>query len=751
MTQMDDLRRGIKYLVSLDPDNAKEKNEVGLSKFDSEDAHNLAKQTEPWNDKQVKIALRICDRHRRQLPSDLREKLDKITSESIRIEAQRIEETKRKALNSVRVMEAEEKIASRTFRTEDGTNVYLENFVKINPAQDFHDGIAYITQSLWYDKPIFDKDGNLLGNVKEQGVVVIMSNKKTLLLSKKRNQYGNLLMDVPDTAPDNRFSIEAIQRFLTEDVDENPWVAFEMAREQYRKYIDFGSIPSAQSVSAIYDYLSYFQQLFETVPYLWYTGDPHAAKTKNSTIHELLGFNALMAVGQTAPNLFRAIKDTRGMQIIDEAEDQGSARNGNDEDKIVRQQIINSGYKKQGKTSRIERGMNGKQTRVIYPTYSTKVIGGINGVSETIRDRSFKILMLRTNNKEIANAVVSDSDPVWQQIRDKFYITMLKHWTEVQDIIKNRRVSNKHTFQGETETDKTEELELIGRDWEKAEPILTIAQWLSGYGNDNGALVEEVWKFLKYQREIEEGASIDTLDATIISKVEEIFTNEHSPTMELKRISNLVAQEEGIDTESNKFNLSRYSRKIRERIEKTGLGKDFRHGSKNVTVFDTSAQLIKETKERYKLDVTIVNNLTNLDNLTNLVNNVNPILDKIFKDNEKLTGGVIEGLSKGVIEKLAVVAEKLSRLALLSTGDRSAAKKTESDSKEVLEAKLKEHMESQGGSVALKDVYDKLKEWTGKDGEAVQQLIEYLKDGKGFNFNYSTQNVSLVRVGGSKT
>ena len=747
MTQIDELRKGIEYLASLDSDNAKEKNEVGLSKFESEDAHSLAKQTEPWNDKQVKRALKICDKHRRQLPDDLREKLDKITAESIRAEAQRIEETKRKALNSVRVMEAEEKIAPKTFKTEDGTNVYLENFVKINPAQDFRDGIAYITQSLWYDKPILDKDGNFLGNVKEQGVVVIMSNKKTLLLSRRKNQYGNLLMDVPDTAPDNRFSIEAIHRFLTQDIDEDPWMTFEMAREQYRKYIDFGSIQGSESISAIYDYLSYFQQLFESVPYLWYTGDPHAAKTKVCTIHELLGFNALMAVGQTAPNLFRAIKDTRGMQIIDEAEDQGNVRNGNDEDKLVRQQVINSGYKPSGKTSRIERGTNGKPTRVIYPTYSTKVIGGINNVSETVRDRSFKILMLRTNNKEIANAVVSDTGPVWQQIRDKFYITMLKHWTEIQDIIRKHRVSNKHTFKGKTDTDKPEELELIGRDWEKAEPILTIAQWLSGYGNDNGALMEEVWQFLKYQREIEEGASIDTLDATIISKVEEIFVNEHLPTMELKRISNLVAQEEGIDTDSNKFNLSRYSRKIRERIEKTGLGKNFRHGSKNVTVFDTSAQLIKETKERYKLDVTTVNNLTNLDNLINLINNVNPLLDKILKEKESLVSGVNEGLTKGVNEKLALMAQKLTRLALLSTSDKNVTENIVNDDIEVLKAKLREHVESNGGSVALKDVYDKLKEWTGKDGEDVQKVIENLKEGKGFNFNYSTQNVSLIKEG----
>ena len=738
MTQLDDLRKGIEYLINKYHEEKKETKDQIIDGIDSEDAQYLIDQKDKWNIKQVKRAFKIVEKYRKQLPVELREKLDKITSKSIKEEMNRIEEVRRKTINAVKAQEAVDKIAPRTFKTEDGINIYLENFMKINPAQAFHNGIAYITQSLWYDRPIYDKNGNFLGNVKEQGVVVIMSNKKTVLLSKNRNQYGNLLMDVPDTAPDNRFSINAIHRFLTEDIDENPWIAFQMAKEQYTKYMDFGRIPGAYSVSAIYDFLSYFTELFESVPYYWNTGDKGAGKTKDCSIHEQLGFNAFMAVALTAPNLFRIIKDTKGMMVIDENENQGNVNSGRDEDKIAREQILNSGYKKNGKTSRIER--NGSKTqRVTYPTYSTKVIGGIRNISDTLRDRSYKFLILKTNREEIANAVVRDSDPVWQQIRDRFYISMLTHLQKFHDIIKNHRVSNKHTFQ--ERTDKQEELELIGRDLEKAEPILTMAQWLSGYGNDNGELLEEVWQFLKYQREIEEEASIDTLDAVIISKVEEIFSYENTNTLELKHVSNLVAQEEGIDTESNKFNLSRYSRRIRERIEKMGLGKNFRHGNKNVTIFDTSAQLIKETKERYKLDVTNVTNPTNIDNLINLINNANQIIDTILNDRSRLVNEVNEGLSKEVIDKLALMAEKLARLSRLSTCESGVTEKNE---KEKIISELKDYLLSHNRTESLLKVWNLLKEWSGKDDAGIKHLVDEINGTKNIQFNFPTQTVILL-------
>lgn len=627
----------------------------------------------------------------------------------------------------------------KTFKTEDGTTVYFEDFKKISPAQDFHDGIAYITQSLWYDKPNYDSRGKFLGTVKRQGIIVIMSNKRAMRIEDNRNQYGNLLMDIPDTAPENRFSSRMIEKFLREEIDFGPYEPFVQIRAQYQRHVDLGNIPGAYSVNAIYDCLSYFTWLFETVPYFWYTGDLNAGKTKICSIHEKVGFNGFLAVGLTAPNLFRIIRDTRGMLILDESENQGNVNKGSDEDQMAREQVINSGYKKSGKTSRIERDGN-KPTRVQYPTFSTKVIGGINKVSDTIRSRSYKFLMLRTNDENIANSVVSDNDPIWQEIRDKLYVAVLNHWTEVQGLIESKTISNRHKFENGTE------LELIGRDWEKAEPILTIAKWISDYGNDNGALTDEVWNFLKFQRETEEEASLDTLDTTIINEVEEIFGKEGSP-IELKRISNLVAIDEGIDTESRKFNLSRYSRTIRTHLERIGIAQNFKNRSKNRLYFDTSVAMINATKKRYKIDVTNVTNLTNLDNLNNLTNLINPLLDKILEDKEKLDRWVSEGLTKEVNGKLALVQDKLARLTRLTTWEPTP-QDNPSATKEDLAFRLKEYLSTHEGMETLSKVYSLGKEWyPGIDGPVFHDLIGAIKEGHGFNFNYATQNVSLIKEG----
>ena len=736
MTQLEDIKKAIHQLAQLNPDKAREQNEIGPSKIDTEEVHILDKQKEPWRERQIKRAIKICEKYRKQFPVELRAKLDPISLDSIQEEESRIAEIKKKTLNSVKVTEHEENVAPKTFKTEDGTNVYLENFKKINPAQDFNDGIAYITQSLWYDKPNFDNKGNFLGTTKEQGIIVIMSNKKTLRIAKGKNQYGNLLMDIPDTAPENRFSIEAINKFLKENIDFDPWDSFTLARTQYQKHIDFENIPGAYSVSAIYDYLSYFTPLFETVPYFWNTGDMNAGKTKDCSIHEKIGFNGFLAVGLTAPSLFRTIRDTKGMIAIDESEDQGNIKNGTDEDRQAREQIINSGYKKTGKTTRTEReGPN--LVRVVYPTYSTKVIGGIRNVSDTIRSRSYKFLLLRTNNHEIANSVISDSDPVWQEIRDRFYITMLNHWTEIEELIKSKNVSNRHTFNDDKEI---KELILIGRDWEKAEPILTIAQWLSGYCKEKEDLINEVWEFLRYQREIEEEASLETLDSVIIAKVEEIFKKDGSP-IELKRISNLIAQDEGIDTESSKFNLSKYSHFIKTHLQKVGIAQNFKPRGQNRLFFDTSSELIAATKQRYKINVTNVTNHDNQDNLDNLTN-LDNLLDRVLNDFSTIT--ITDNLTI-TNQKLASMREKLSRLSRLSSSVR-VTDGGNNFSKDDLINKTKDYLSTHDGIVAISKFYEVVsKEWyPNVEADKIHELMEEIKEGFGIKIDYSTQYVSLT-------
>ncbi len=648
----------------------------------------------------------------------------------------------------------------KTFKTQDGFTVYLENFREINPAQDFAEGIAFITQTLWHDKPVFDSKRNFLGTVKDKGIFVITSDKRIINIGSSIYQFKNLLMTVPDTAPDNRFSAKMIEKFLTQDIDFNPLEVFKEIIGQYRKHLDIDHIPGAYTVNAIYDILSYFTWLFTSVPYLWFNGNTSAGKSKGCSIHEQLGFNAFMSVNETPATLFRTIRDTRGMFIIDEAENQGNTGQNSSESQLAREQILNSGYKRNGKTSRVERGSYSNLQRVVYPTFGPKVIGGISQISETLRNRSYKILMLKTIKEEIANTSVKDDDLVWQDLRDKLYVIMLNHWTEILDLIDRGEVSNKHKFDDGTE------LTLIGRDWEKAEPILTIGYWLSNYAKDKESLVNEIWDFLKYQRGIEEEAVLGTLDSNIIGAIDEKFSKDGSP-MELREISSIVAYKEGIDTSSPKFNLTRYSKTIKDRSEKLGIVKKFKHGAHNIVYLETDRELIEATKSRYKLNVTSVDNpdnpdnLDNLNNLDNLFDTFSSLLNELLSSNtenfsetdkkslkeiiDKLTllkSKVNGRLSTKVIEKFAVIREEVIGLSRLSSGVTS-----EGNSKpniEDIKKELKETLFLSGGIMSIKIFYDLFKERFAELPEAeVNKIFKDLTESGEFNFDFNTQVVSL--------
>ena len=98
MTQIDDVRKGLIYLVNVDSDKTNEKNGQAIDRVDGEDAQYLIEQKDKWNIKQIQRALRICGKYRKELPKDLRGKIDKITTESIEREEQQITDFREKTL-----------------------------------------------------------------------------------------------------------------------------------------------------------------------------------------------------------------------------------------------------------------------------------------------------------------------------------------------------------------------------------------------------------------------------------------------------------------------------------------------------------------------------------------------------------------------------------------------------------------------------------------------------------------------------
>lgn len=64
------------------------------------------------------------------------------------------------------------------------------------------------------------------------------------------------------------------------------------------------------------------------------------------------------------------------------------------------------------------------------------------------------------------------------------------------------------------------------------------------------------------------------------------------------------------------------------------------------------------------------------------------------------------------------------------------------------EKRLKEYLETHNEIETLSTVYSLFSEWfPGTEGPELQELIDQIKEGHGFNFNYATQNVSLIKEG----
>ena len=622
MTQIDDLRKGIEYLVSLDSDNAKEKNEVGPSKFDSEDAHNLAKQTEPWNDKQVKRALKICTKYRKQLPKDLRGKTDRITIESIEKEEQRIAAFREDTLADLKATKEYDNIGE-LFNADDGSKIIFRKMKKFNPSQYFDDK-AYFLTKLPYLEPLFNKEGKKIGETTALGLFLVTSKREIHLLNPHDLLKENYILEEPDDVPEDRWSIDSIRRFLKNEEKVDPVSLFNSLVGKYEEYIDFARNVNASTIHSLYTVLTYCYRLFTAVPYLLMQGEMGSAKSKVGDIHEQLDFNAFKTVAVTGPNLYRTIKDTQGVVIQDENERMNIKEKS--ESQVDIEAIINSGYQASGKVQRLEL-VGHRNKRVLYPTYSPKILCSINSVTETIRDRSYVFIMIRTTDSEKANKNVSAFNPEWQKLRDDLMVFTLTYWKEIRTII-SEGISNKANVNGE-------DFELRGREWEKAYPILVLARFFDKQ-NGNNDITKKVWEFLRDQKDKTIEISLDSFDQVVIDSLEQLIKRKMESLdsigeIGLKEIAELIADKETVN-QTKKFNIRTYSSRIKKKLIYLDIGRNFRIGPHNLTVFESNQELINLARSRFNLKNASEDDknetLINLISLINSISSFNSINTK---------------------------------------------------------------------------------------------------------------------------
>ena len=118
----------------------------------------------------------------------------------------------------------------------------------------------------------------------------------------------------------------------------------ELVRQEIERFID--AEPEEKAIFTSFVLLSYVQELFETVPYLYLVGDCESGKSHLLNLMAQLCYRPLAGVSHTAADVYSYLEDDIPLTIIED-EFQGAER---DNEKM---KIYKSGYKKGARVARV--------------------------------------------------------------------------------------------------------------------------------------------------------------------------------------------------------------------------------------------------------------------------------------------------------------------------------------------------------------------------------------------------------------
>jgi len=519
----------------------------------------------------------------------------------------------------------------RPKETLSANNIKLlnEEYAIVNPALDIlPDGSLFITQSQFVERlktRIVKKVAN--GKKIEESEVYTIKEPVNITYTSRGEFFEtvtpefekrNLYAKIPSDLIPGRWSIKSRMDFLNGRAPQiDPYILFNEVKGVFNDYIDFSNVKGAPALNASYTVLTYVHFIFDTIPYLKFEGEPGSGKSKSGQIHSLLDFNGVLNISATPASLFRTIEEERPTLVIDELEN----ADWNNETFQALLPILNAGYNRLAKVTRIE-GDGASRKRVKFSAYGPKIICAINPVLTSLASRSYVIHLIKSLDPIKANLEIKETNLEWQTIRDKLYLFAMQNYSKIQEFAKNGQVKNT--------------LNLTGREWQKAFPLLTIAYYVAQFAPDKEGkdLVSDIINFITQTTEEKSGETANSWEADIIYVVLRKAFKELEELNENKRTMNTivtvpqlditleVAERQGFDTNSPKFNKMSYNRKMAFKMRNMGLTIKTVTGAGNYASMETNLKHILDTIIRYNIQIPDINtnDLTNIINLTNLTN-----------------------------------------------------------------------------------------------------------------------------------
>lgn len=307
--------------------------------------------------------------------------------------------------------------------------------------------------------------------------------------------------------PSPRFSPPAIQRFLEEKFEPpHPGDLYHEVREHFDSRIDY-THEAQCDVVALYAIGTYVHRLFDTFPYLAFTGSKASGKSKNGKLLGELAFNAVEAVTLTGGALYLEVEAHAATLLLDDREDLAG-----DEAKAINA-MLNAGYKRGGATIR---GSWDTQTAKRFGIYSPKVLTSIKGVNEVLGSRCIHIRMQPSDNDEKRKKSEDVGAPFWQDCRDKLYVWALGEWQTVRICYRRQDIADQTLPDGRGVKD------LSGRAWELWKPVLALGVYFQEFGHIEG-LADRVLAYCLDSQEWAKFDSAESREGVILHHVYELL------------------------------------------------------------------------------------------------------------------------------------------------------------------------------------------------------------------------------------
>lgn len=237
-------------------------------------------------------------------------------------------------------------------------------------------------------------------------------------------------VEMPDTLPyvDEVWTLKEVKK-LTARVGGFAPPARLLRDELCKAYYTYLDLPDEiYELMAVWTIGTYFAQLFNAYPFLFFQGNKECGKSKTLEVLGYLCFNAWKGRDISAAAMGRYMTDIRGTLLFDQAERLKSAAKSNN---FIG--LLADSYKRAGGKRKIISG-----SRVLeFETYGPKAFASTTELDFDLSDRCFRIDMRKASRR---TPDVNPDAPVFAQLRDALYRFALGRFKDVRVTYKDMSV-----------------------------------------------------------------------------------------------------------------------------------------------------------------------------------------------------------------------------------------------------------------------------------------------------------------------